>query len=599
MDSVAPSYDAAALDELVWQLQRNKFIDIDCARDYCIAFDSWVSEQLASGGMSSTEADAYQADLHFILGRLAYIRGDVDVAMHRFALGIAAAERADVVDRQVLCLRAQARALEYAGMQAESTRLMFDAIDRAEAADDDRLRSLAMTGLSSLYESQGAYEQVLESSLKAHERALSADDEHLLWATYGSVGLAYGYLGRTDEALHWLERGRAEVRTDEAPELELFIDLYRMYVLGTADRVDEAIEIAEARLDQINQLPAQHRAASFVDVAELYLSRSDFERAEEMLAHATRAAEHPGLKAHRIRYTKFAADLHEAKGDHAEALRLMRRYAELDSELRGRNARLRLVAAERHFADELAKKTEEMHQLRTVELVQHNDQLEVLNRQKDEILSVVAHDLRNPLAAIAMLSEMLLFDHASSGDSELIEQLHAIKSASAEMGETIDQLLYLQRPNDPLLGVPLAEVIAKSVSWSTAHAMERSVTGMDHVGDVAMEVDEALFRRALDDVLWTSIQASNAGDIVRLTADRRTDGVGVAITVPGPLNEHAERTLYIARRLIERMGGSLRITRGPMRAELDIGLRSRADLRAGQSDDATSTGVPAIDAIDQ
>ncbi len=75
-----------------------------------------------------------------------------------------------------------------------------------------------------------------------------------------------------------------------------------------------------------------------------------------------------------------------------------------------------LASLNRHISEQhaLLEKTQ-MEQLET------NDRLEQLNRQKDKLLRVVAHDLRNPLTAIHGLSGMLLEDYKNQHDREFLE----------------------------------------------------------------------------------------------------------------------------------------------------------------------------------
>lgn len=592
--STDTEFTEAALSDLAERLIQQRTVDADAAVEYCHRFDQWVAQQLDTGVMDEATADARRSDIFFILGRLAYVDGRVDDAMALTQQSIDAATRSGRTERRILSLRAIARMYEYAGLQSDSTRLMFEALDLAEQLGDPRIKGLVMFGLASLYESQGAYEQTLDAAVKTYEYSVESGDQHLMWNAYAVVGLAYGYLGRNQEALEWLDRGLAEVDAAQSPQMELSLALYRMYVLGQDERLDEAIDVAEARLGQIEGLAAQHAAATLGDVAELYLERGDLDEAEDMLDRAERIASDEQLKGHLIRHTMIAADLYEAKGDASTALSMMRQHARLSEELRGKHARMRLVAVERHFAAELAEKTAEIHHLRTIELVDKNDQLAALNRQKDEILRVVAHDLRSPIAAVAMLSEMAMLDQADSTDTELVDQLRAMRTATSEMGDTIDKLLHLRGSEDARHGVALDVAAAKSIDWAAPLAADRSVTLEEHVAAVDLVVEEALVRRALDDVLWVVLHAVGPGDAVGIRARPTTSGGGaIVVTAPAVLEDAAKRTLYIGRRLVERMGGSLTIDAMPdERSIITIDLRASADVRVEPRSDQPSVTHP-------
>ena len=74
-----------------------------------------------------------------------------------------------------------------------------------------------------------------------------------------------------------------------------------------------------------------------------------------------------------------------------------------------------------------------------LEQLETNDRLEQLNRQKDKLLRVVAHDLRNPLAAIYGLSGLLLEDEKNQHDREFLELANqACRGGLDLIGELLD-----------------------------------------------------------------------------------------------------------------------------------------------------------------
>ncbi len=74
-------------------------------------------------------------------------------------------------------------------------------------------------------------------------------------------------------------------------------------------------------------------------------------------------------------------------------------------------------------------------------LNQRNDDLAELNREKNEILGIVAHDLKNPVSNIRMLSKLLRDDAATLTESEVVEFAGDIYTVSERMFELITTLL--------------------------------------------------------------------------------------------------------------------------------------------------------------
>lgn len=555
------------LDRRLDLIDRQAFYDPAEAAEYARSFESWIAAEVAGEQLNQTAASKFLTGTTFILARSAYVDGEVDVAIDLFLTCVQHAEAADDARRQILALRLVAACYEYVGMQVESTSRIFEAIDRADELGDPWVQGVVLYGLAALYEAQGAYEQTLETAFRAHDIAVANQDAYLLCATRAGVGLSYGYLGQWEDGIEWIEKG-LEVSTNGAlPQLHLYLHLYLIFLYQGAGRVEQAVELAETYLPDIARLPAQNQAATYVDLAEVHVAAQNLDRADEMLQLAVASANGERLKAHLIRYYKVAADVAEGQGDDAKALKMMRSHAELDSQFRGRDARARLVAVERHFAQEIAAKTEEIQHLRTVELVEKNQQLSDLVQQKDEILHVVVHDLRNPLAAAQLLGESLVLDLSQSVTDDALDRLRSIGDAAIEMRETVDTLLASQRNEPGSTPTPVAEAVHLAVEDARKRSGPLNV-GIDETStDVDLIVNSALLRRSLDDLLQNAVESSKPDTVLTVSLEP-VDGGGARIIIAGDHVRFDEQTtegrsLYIARRLVERMRGSISLDSSP------------------------------------
>lgn len=549
--------------------------DPAAAAERCREMEIWLAAAVADGSISHTDAKRTSADLHFVQGMLCHHSGDLEAAIDRLQQSIDESDQVGYPERQIHALRSISLCYENAGMQEEATASIFDAIDRARALDDNTILALVSLTLSALYQAQGAWAQLLESAHRTCEYAELTDHPPLLSRAYSAVAVALAYAGRANEGFAWLDRASSVASHTPRPLELAYLNLNRMFLLRRAGRIAECIELAENVRELLTRIPPTDSARIAVLIADIQLTSGDLDQAEQMLAFADEIAQNELLTAHVIDYHRAAAKVHEARGEPQLALDALRKHARLSQRIRGRNAEIRLVAVERHFAKNLAERTEELHYLRTVELVEKNDQLAALNHQKDEILNVVAHDLRSPLAAAQMLSESLILEAGQTSPEDTLEQLRSIQAATVEMNTTITNLLHLQHHTQPTELATVDAVLVRSLERAEHAAAQRQVTFRRDIAPVDLTVDGALLQRSLDDVFGVAIGATQPGEVISVSLSPAGEGAQIVVSCRCIAEPPDDRTLYIARRLVERMRGSITL------ASLDgsAGAKAVIDLR--------------------
>lgn len=118
----------------------------------------------------------------------------------------------------------------------------------------------------------------------------------------------------------------------------------------------------------------------------------------------------------------------------------------------------------------LNKKLEEKIVQRTAEIVDKNhklehskNELEKANSDKNKLFSIIAHDLREPVATVASLSEMLTENYANQSDEMRKKSLSHIDSASKSTYWILENLLHWSKTQTGLLNF--------SPSWIDLNSM--------------------------------------------------------------------------------------------------------------------------------
>src|SRR5206468_5872845 len=87
------------------------------------------------------------------------------------------------------------------------------------------------------------------------------------------------------------------------------------------------------------------------------------------------------------------------------------------------------------------------------EQVELHKRLQRAVRARDDTVGVVAHDLRNPVSAVKMLSHALLNRSADELSAETTEQVRLIHEAAQQMDRLIQDLLDITRVETGRLGI--------------------------------------------------------------------------------------------------------------------------------------------------
>ena len=134
----------------------------------------------------------------------------------------------------------------------------------------------------------------------------------------------------------------------------------------------------------------------------------------------------------------------------------------------------------------------------------------------------VAHDLKNPLAAIAGLTELL---ERQATDPRTAERLHVVNEECARMGVTLRDYLALSRPIEELVPVrqTLGPIVDRVLTLFEARAATNDVTLVRGGGDATAEVDATRLEEALLNLVANAIEASPRGSSIEVDVREKDD----------------------------------------------------------------------------
>ncbi|WP_416396345.1 hybrid sensor histidine kinase/response regulator [Allohahella sp. A8] len=269
----------------------------------------------------------------------------------------------------------------------------------------------------------------------------------------------------------------------------------------------------------------------------------------------------------------------------------------LDYELMARSTQARLLAVERQTSEALEQqvsaRTAEL-ELALEELQQAKQEAEQANEEKARFLAAASHDIRQPLHALALLSEGLPRPgKRSTGD--LLETSRYVRQAVADLVNLIDTLFDLSKLDNDLLEPELQSLSLGPLLLSFTETMRPVCTkaGVSLVFEpgrlegLAANADPVLMFRILSILVDNAVQHANCTQLTIMVVPNGArsaceilvtdNGIGIAAHEQGPVFEafyqlhNPERNrskgmglgLALCRRLTEVMGFSLTLESAP------------------------------------
>jgi len=255
------------------------------------------------------------------------------------------------------------------------------------------------------------------------------------------------------------------------------------------------------------------------------------------------------------------------------------------------------------------------------ELERRQRELEEADRQKNEFLAMLAHELRNPLAPIRNASELLV--RKLSADPDACRSLALVNRQVAHLTRLVDDLLDISRITQRRIELyrsptKVADVIARALETTDPVVRERHhrVAIVSSRRPLMVNADPERLVQCLANILINAAKYSNIGGEIRI--ESRTEGDQVVISVSDngvgiapellpnvfDLFVQGERTLdrsqgglgiglSIVKRLIEMHGGTVGVASDGVNRGATFEIRLPLTDAAQAAADSVHVGSPA------
>ncbi len=428
----------------------------------------------------------------------------------------------------------------------------------------------SLTNIANVYGSMGDYDQALEYLLKSADIKERTDNKQGLGQTL--VDIANEYLRRCMNTIAMEYALRSyEISKDIGNKVAQGAALHTMAAIEEADGLNEHALNTYRRSYELRRSIAHHKGEieCQISVGKLLCRIGDADEADSVLRDALALAEDIKSRPLVFEACSALAQCCELQGNFKEALRHFKRFHTIKEELFNEESAQKTRNLHTLHKVQQARAESEIYRLRTVELSAankeilrqqsalshqaeelhaHNDALQQLVREKNELLAIVAHDLKNPLSGIVITTSNLQRNYNRMTSDDAAAQLVVIEKTAKRMKDIILKLLDLHAIESNKINLNpeflnLCECVQHAVELYSQRAYEKGIALQVDVGHSAINVyaDESALQQVVENLLSNAIKFSQPDSAIHIICSGAQGEAFLEIRDEGPGIADSER----------------------------------------------------------
>ena len=169
-----------------------------------------------------------------------------------------------------------------------------------------------------------------------------------------------------------------------------------------------------------------------------------------------------------------------------------------------------------------------------------NTELTASNEQKNKLLSIIGHDLRNPISGSLQLLDLTLTDFESSSADDVHSYLSMMRGELSNANNLLEDLLTWAKSQfnavsfNPVQIKYLSNLIGKCIQTILPMAVKKNIEIVHSVkGDFILHADIAMLETIIRNLLTNAVKFTNVGGMVTVKAFGDDKGVKFSIKDTG------------------------------------------------------------------
>ncbi len=283
----------------------------------------------------------------------------------------------------------------------------------------------------------------------------------------------------------------------------------------------------------------QVQTEALLYIGETYEKLLDESNALEYLSIALDIAESTKARPVKVRVHAALSRIHKVRREFERALYHHEKFLELTKLVFSKEAEEKIRNMEFRHQLFSARKEAEIFRLKNVELGTKNTELEKLNNNMAEFLSIAAHDLKNPLAGVILSAGLVRHNADRLTAKQIKDQLSKIELSAVRMKDIVSRLLDLNAIESGSIvhkqvRVNLSRIVRNAIALYQTIAENKGITVLNKSEtDVEIIGEDGALATVVENLLSNAIKYSEAGGTVTLSASSHRDYIQLSVVDHG------------------------------------------------------------------
>jgi signal transduction histidine kinase/ligand-binding sensor domain-containing protein len=175
----------------------------------------------------------------------------------------------------------------------------------------------------------------------------------------------------------------------------------------------------------------------------------------------------------------------------------------------------------------------------SIELKTQKDDLEELNKMKDKLFSIIAHDIKNPFNAVLGFSEILLTKFKTLNEEKKYKYIELINQSSVKIFSLLENLLFWARaqiniiPFHPVQS-NISDLIQQNIKLLEADCWKKNIIIESNLpNEIWVEIDTNMMNAVLRNILSNAIKFSKMDGKIKISHEIVNGFLRLTITDQG------------------------------------------------------------------